>query len=409
VFQTVRDFLGQRVIIPKCWTGNAQLDHLWQHLLESGKDAWPSTPEETCRLSDISLSSNVEEPRTISVSKTFNFKHSSEQDLSYLAAEDVKHYLSKDAVRCAGNAPSASQAKSLTQKAFAALESCIHDGRITTQDYCHFREHMKERHSNDNIGLRLFMSLPDRGYHIKKPIQFNLSFPVPYLSRYGLINFEYLRNLASAGFNPDILMPLLPHCFEMRGFPEARGVYISVTHLDVIAERLGLRVEDDYDVDRADTSLDDYTYQDWYLLAPNPMSKIFPVKRTTDQVLTCLTPPKFTPLRAFLEDHFEAKTYLDSQVVHDPEKLFVADSTEPLPHSCGGSVEAASNVSQVLRFRRSNLPKPSLLLETKEKRRAEKTDEWIMEQEEVRRLKRRGTGNRADITPTEFVPRATIL
>lgn len=270
---------------------------------------------------------------------------------------------------------------------------------------------MKKRHSNYNIGLRLFMFLPDRGYYIRKPIQFSLTFPVPYLPRYGLINLECLRNLASTGFDPDILMPLLPSCFEVRGFPEARGVYISITHLDVIAERLGLRVEDDYDVDRADTSLDEYTYQDWYLLAPNPMSKIFPVRRTTDQVLTCFTPLTFTPMRAFLEDHFEAKTYLDSQVVHDPEKLFVADSTEPLPHSCGGSVEAASNDSQVLRFRRSNLPKPSLLLETKEKRRAEETDAWIQEQEEVLRLRRRGTGkgSRADITPTEFVPKATTL
>jgi hypothetical protein len=259
---------------------------------------------------------------------------------------------------------------------------------------------MKERHSDYNVGLRLFMSLPNK-YYIKKPIQFNLSFPVPYLSRYGLINLEYLRNLASTGFNPDILKPLLPFCFEIRGFPEARGVYISVTHLDVIAERLGLRIEDDYDAEAADKSLDQYTYKEWYLLAPNPMSKIFPINRTTNQVLTSPCPPTYTPLGKFLEDHFEAKTYLDSQVVHDPETLFVTTDKVLLPHSCGGSVEASSN--DVPPFRRSHLPQPSFLLETKEKRRAAETDAWIAEQEEARRARRRaGKRNRADITPTRF-------
>ncbi|KAK4041680.1 hypothetical protein C8A01DRAFT_34283 [Parachaetomium inaequale] len=279
-----------------------------------------------------------------------------------------RSYPSKDAVRSAGRAPSTLQVKSFVQKVFTALEPCIRDGRITVQDYCYFREHMKERHSDYNVGLRLFISLPNK-YYIKKPIQFNLSFPVPYLSRYGLVNFEYLRNLASTGFNPDILKPLLPFSFEIRGFPEARGVYISVTHLDVIAERLGLRIEDDYDAEAADTSLDQYTYQEWYLLAPNPMSTIFPANHTTNQV------------------------------VHDPETLF-AITDKVLPHSCGGSVEASSN--DVPPFRRSNLPQPSFLLETKEKRRAEETDAWIAEQEEVRRARRRGKGNRADITPTKF-------
>jgi hypothetical protein len=82
--------------------------------------------------------------------------------VSYLFADDVKEYLSKDAVRCAGKAPSTSQVRILIQKAFAALEPCIRNGQITVQDYYYFREHMKERHSNFILGLRLFMSLPNK-------------------------------------------------------------------------------------------------------------------------------------------------------------------------------------------------------------------------------------------------------
>ncbi|KAK4148494.1 hypothetical protein C8A00DRAFT_38930 [Chaetomidium leptoderma] len=258
-----------------------------------------------------------------------------------------------------------------------------------------FSEHLKERHSIHNLGPKLFMSLPKQ-YYIQKPIQFNISFPVPYFSRHGLVNLEYLRNLASEGFHSDMLKPLLPHCFEVRGFPEARGVYISVVHLDAIVERLGLRVEDEYDFDAADTSLDEYTYQGWYLLAPNPSSRLFPVKRTTNQVLTLPLPSPlatYTPLRTLLEDHFEAKTFLDSQVVHDAEKLFAAAETAEPGGGCCCRTPAADR----------------LLLEIKEKRRADETSAWIREQEEDRRVRRRSRGrrrggmdNRADITPTEF-------
>ncbi|KAK4104759.1 hypothetical protein N658DRAFT_556570 [Parathielavia hyrcaniae] len=365
-FQTVQGFLGQRVKLPSAGRE---------------KSTWTISGAVSLR-SDIRLCPDVEEPKTITVSKGFSFRHTSQQDVSYLNAEDVKEYLSKDA-------------------AFAALEPCIRDGQVTVQDYYYFREHMRDRHADRILGLRLSMSLPAK-YYIKRPISFNLTFPVPYLSRYGLVKLEYLRNLALTGFNPDVLKHLLPLCHEVRGFPEARVVYISLSHLDIIAERLGLRLEDEYDTEATDESLDEYTYQEWYLLAPHPMSKIFPVNRATNQVLTSQFPPTYTPLRTFLGDHFEAKSYLDSQVVHDLEKLFAKDPTEPLPHSCEGSVEASSHG---VGFRFSSLPKPSLLLETKEKRRAE-TSAWVEEQGADRWNRRRAAlSNRADIIPTKFGPK----
>lgn len=116
------------------------------------------------------------------------------------------------------------------------------------------------------MGFKLYSSLPN-SYLIKKPIRFALSFPIPYLSRYRLINLEYLLNLAPSGFNPDALRYLLPHCFEVRGFLDACGVYVALEYLDL--------VEDDYDPGAAaDSPLDGFTYQEWYLLAANPMAPL---------------------------------------------------------------------------------------------------------------------------------------
>lgn len=134
------------------------------------------------------------------------------------------------------------------------------------------------------------------------------------------------------------------------------------------------------------------------------MSRIFPVQRTTNRVLTSPSPSPptptptpttgtgtgtYTPLGRFLADHFDAKTYLDADVVHNPEHLFTSNwGVLPLPNSCGGSVEATSDDSLLVRFRPSALPPPSLLLETKAKRRADETDAWVRGLEEVRRARR---------------------
>ena len=63
-------------------------------------------------------------------------------------------------------------------------------------------------------------------------ITIGVSFKAPYKSRFGLVNLEYLRQLAPPLFNPEILRPLLKKCLEIRGLPEVQGVYIPVTYLD---------------------------------------------------------------------------------------------------------------------------------------------------------------------------------
>ena len=227
---------------------------------------------------------------------------------------------------------------------------------------------MKERHSNHTFGLRLFISLPNE-FYIKEPVHFSLSSPVPCHSRYRLVNLEYLRYLASTSLNVAALKHLLPHCYELRGFPEARGVYISTTHLEVIAERLGLHIDTEYEIDGVDKPLENYTYQEWYLLAPKPMFKIFPVRRATGQVLT--SPSTYTHLPTFLEDHFEAKSYLDSQVIHDPEKLFAADGLRkcrtharvrwrPRARTCSASgFRTCPNPAYSWRSRKRGEPRPT--------------------------------------------------
>ena len=155
------------------------------------------------------------------------------------------------------------------------------------------------------------------------------------------------------------------------------------------------------------------------------MAPLVPVRRDTSQVLTTISPPVFTPLRTFLEDHFEPKSFLDSQVVRNPEALFAttgatgaarsaAGSKVTVPVSCGGSLETPS--TDPLRFRFSHLPQPSLLVEAaREKRRAE-TVSWVeeqrLEEERAKRKKRRkskgslppsGVSMRGHIAPTRFV------
>ena len=39
VFRTIQDFFGQRFVLPKFWTGDAQLDRLWNHLVEHSNDS----------------------------------------------------------------------------------------------------------------------------------------------------------------------------------------------------------------------------------------------------------------------------------------------------------------------------------------------------------------------------------
>ena len=99
------------------------------------------TVQEVCDLSDIGLGPKLEQPKIILVSKAFKFRHTSDMDVSYLAVEDVREYLPKDAVRCSGLAPSSYQIATLTQKAFAALDLCVRDGQITVEDYCYLGRH----------------------------------------------------------------------------------------------------------------------------------------------------------------------------------------------------------------------------------------------------------------------------
>ena len=227
VFQTAHHFMSKLPAPPRCWTGDKHLDELWQHMSEFGGESWPYTAQEICRLSDISLSPDMEEPKTISVTRGFTFRHTSQTDVSYLNVEDVKEYLTQDVARCAGRSPSTAQFRRLIQTAFAALEPCVRNNKITVEDYRHFTHHLSERHGNHNLGFKLRSSLPSSGYLIKKPIRFRLSFPVPYLSRYGLINLEYLINLGPTGFDPEALQHLLLHCYEVRGFFDACGVYVG--------------------------------------------------------------------------------------------------------------------------------------------------------------------------------------
>lgn len=106
IFRTVQEFVGEGTGLPKCWTVDEHLDRLWHHLSEAGNTSRPYTVQEVCDLSNIGLGPKLEQPKMILVSKTFKFRRTSDMDVSYLAVEDVREYLSKDRVRYFSIAPS---------------------------------------------------------------------------------------------------------------------------------------------------------------------------------------------------------------------------------------------------------------------------------------------------------------
>lgn len=313
---------------------------------------------------------------TIAVTKEFSFGISLQGNTPYLDVEDVKEYLAKDAVLCAGRAPSPIEIQSLIQNALTALGHCFQGSVISVSDYNRFVDHMKTKHSS-SIGSGLALSLPKTDFG--SSITLKICFKVPYQARYGLVNVEYLRNLAAASSGSDIFQPLLEHCCEVRGFREAQGVYVAASHFSYIAEALQLRFDSKQIHEIRDTSLDKFTYQSWYLLAPNESSEIFPVNRTTGGVHRGNS---VLPLHRFLEEYFPKGTYLDSQTVHNPEQLIAPQAMEQVPYSCEGSVGPCS--SDPLAFRKIKSVGAEAVAK---KRQLSMTGTWVKEQLSTKRLR----------------------
>lgn len=158
---------------------------------------------------------------------------------------------------------------------------------------------------------------------------------------------------------------------------------------------------DESSIDEArDTSLDEFMFRNWYLLAPNESSKMFPVNRATQEVITSLpknsegsSSPAPVPLGEFIKTHFHRGAYLNSQTSYDVQSL--VKPIEPLAmlpdllHSCDGSVDSSSDQGfrfSVRRSKEEEIPKSR-------KRAAQVVEKWLEGGSKRRR---------ADIQPTKF-------
>jgi hypothetical protein len=179
---------------------------------------------------------------------------------------------------------------------------------------------------------------------------------VPYKPRFGFVNIEYLRWLAPPSLDPEIFRPFLESCLEFRGLPAAQGVYIPVTYLnDGIFEALRLRFDARQVVEKRDKSLDEYTHNNWYLLAPTESSDLYPVRRETQRMHFRSAEMS---LAQFLKEYFPKNTYLDSQIPHKPEWLVMPNRVEQRLGSCQGSVSLDSSRHRFRFGRGRGLPKP---------------------------------------------------
>ncbi|KAL8366600.1 hypothetical protein RB595_010454 [Gaeumannomyces hyphopodioides] len=291
-----------------------------------------------------------------------------------LRVVEVKRYLALDTVRRRGGI-SFPSVRHQIQTALAALQAAAdaESELITVKAFDHVLRHMDESHSR-RLGHFLLWELWEHiqpfkrrgvagkrsraGGHSPMPgdgdpaqpiwVTMPLSFQVPYNAHYGRFNIGFLRMLAPASFDSRLLRPYLAQCLEIRGFPTAQGVYPPLAHLDKLLDLMQLRCDQGSIPAPTNSSLDAFTHDRWYLVAPTRSSDVFPVDRATN--LVHASDGRVISFSTFLSEFFPQGTYLDTQLAHNPEWLVHFDEMSPsAARSCDGSVSLATTETQ--RFR----------------------------------------------------------
>jgi len=135
---------------------------------------------------------------------------------------------------------------------------------------------MQQRHSHSIGNLDSLQSQQDGRYTL------SIVFHVPYHAQYGFFNLSYVRKFPSKNLDAALLQPIL-QCYELRGHGVAVGIHASVEHLQQLAELLRLCCKGTIPLG-PDASLRSFTYEHWYLFAPNESSQLFPVNRETNHI-----------------------------------------------------------------------------------------------------------------------------
>jgi len=334
IFQTVRKCLGQQ--LKASWTGESFLDTLWAQST-SGYEAWFHSAQDICSKLNIGYYSKAELWTTIKASKFMPIRRYYRDKTAWLHADDVKCYVVSVAVANMVTYDSWQDIDKLEKNAESALSTEKNElGYINYSFYYRFCSHLKEHH-NINLNFALFPEdIPTR----QTIFTVDVHFQVPYNARYGIVNLEYLLRIDPTGLEPQMVQNLVENSLEVRGFPNAQGVYVSSDHFPMIASALGLRFDKRKIQHGRDFSKDKFNHPKWYLIAPHESSELFAVAREYHEVQLS---QRNLPLAEFLKEFFPAKKYLDTVVEHNPNSLLNLNTSSLVSNSCGGSVEPSED------------------------------------------------------------------
>lgn len=391
VFQTVRESLGKRTRkLKEFWTGNSTLDILWTRSIVSGIEAWSDGALDICSKMKIKPYSKAELWTTVKASRRMTIQYYYRNNTAWLNSDNVKHFVVNTAVTRMATCDNWRKVDRIERDAQRMLSTISEDGYVECNNYERFCSHIGKRHGLDSTLISLIwelLPLKDSRGQPMSAVTLKVDFHVPYNARYGIINLKYLCRIDTATLASQIPLNIIQSSLEVRGYPKAQGVYVSVDHFPALASALGLQFDKFTIQKERDSSMDDFTYHKYYLLAPNESSELFAVDRQSRKVR--LKPGGDLQKAEFVAKHFPNKECLNSMVEHDPRSLFEHKALSSEPYSFEDLAEPSEDSENHLEFRRRQ-PGSS---------RGDKgIEDWVEGTQSAKRRQRM----QPDIPPTQF-------
>jgi hypothetical protein len=338
IFETVRTWLGP-CRLKNAWTGNSKLDELWRC---GDIEAWSWGVQNLCEQLDVPSDNEAAPWSTIPVTKTILVRYHRRNEEVWLNVEDVKAYAVLAALSKRVRAwKEIDRFQENADEALLKMQDA--SGWIDMNSYMVFCSHMDKRYS-ETLLLEL---LPGWTMTASEFVS-KRSFRVPYNSRYGVFNLDYLTRIDPTVRRHENFRSVVQRSLEIRGVPNGQGMYIAVDHFSALATNL--RYEERGILETRNSSLDEYTHGDWFVIAQNDSSELFPVNRENKKVF--VNPTRSMSWPEFLEEFIPSKQYLDASLEHSPDWLFGTAPTSGVTHSCRGSVFPSEESNASLIFAR---------------------------------------------------------
>ncbi|CAI4214555.1 unnamed protein product [Parascedosporium putredinis] len=214
---------------------------------------------------------------------------------------------------------------------------------ISTSTYIRLCSHLATRHGR-SLGTDLRYRLP----RTPSTIHFSTCLQVPYHPRYGLVNVWLLQHMVPPGVRKSIFEPISSNLYELRGFPAVAGVHIGTRHLEQAVAAMGLCLDNhQVDIGKATKTMPEkFASQDWYFIAPNESSEVFPVHRSTEIVHSISDSDFRVKLAEFIPSHMHRGHALDAIIGYEVASLMSgSEGQDESPETtCDGSLTSESEV-----------------------------------------------------------------